>query len=75
MNYRSIIFSACMTSILGALAGWSFTYIGQPDLELRRFQSEFYQTLYHRYPLLGAGLGFMVGAGFATVSQAHKRRS
>lgn len=75
MNYRLVFFAAIVTAILGGLFGWSMTYIGQPDLEVRRYQSKFYQTLQHRYPLIGAGLGLAAGAGFAVVSQTNRKRS
>ena len=74
MNYRLVAFAAIMTATLGALLGWSLTYIGQPDLEMRRYRSEFYQTLQHRYPLIGSGLGLAAGAGFAIISQTSRQR-
>ncbi len=74
LNYRLILYSALMTALLGGLFGWAISYIGQPDLEIQRYQSEFYQKLHRRYPLIGAGFGFAAGYFFAIVSQATKQR-
>lgn len=74
MNYRLVAYSAIMTAILGALFGWSLSYMGRPDLDRLRFESQFYRTLNQRLPLLGAGIGLTVGAGFAVVSQTKKQR-
>jgi hypothetical protein len=74
MNYRLIAYSGIVTAILGALFGWAISYIGQPDLELQRYQSEFYQKLHRRYPLIGAGVGLAAGSFFAVVSQTDKQR-
>jgi hypothetical protein len=48
--------------------------MGRPDLDRLRYESNFYQTLNHRLPLIGAGLGLAVGAGFAVISQTQKQR-
>lgn len=74
MNYRLVAYSGIMTAIIGALFGWALTYIGQPDIDRHRFESRFYTTLYHRYPLIGGGLGFVAGAGFAVVRQRQHQR-
>jgi hypothetical protein len=74
MNYKAIAYAAMMTALIGGLFGWALSYMGRPDLERLRFESKFYRTLNQRLPLIGAGLGFATGAGFAVVSQAQKRR-
>lgn len=74
MNYRLVVYSAMMTALIGGLFGWAMSYIGQPDLNRQRYESQFYQTLYRRYPLIGAGLGLVAGAGFAVISQTRKQR-
>jgi MFS family permease len=73
-NRRLIVFSALMTALIGALLGWSLSYIGRPDVDRLLFQSRFYVWLNARMPLFGAGLGAAIGAGFAIVSQSARRR-
>lgn len=73
MNYRLILFSGIMTALLGGLFGWALSYIGQPDLNRTRFESEFYRDLYRRYPLIGAGAGFVTGCGFAVIGQTRRK--
>jgi MFS family permease len=74
INRRLVVFSAVMTALLGALLGWSLSYIGRPDVDRLLFQSRFYVWLNARMPLFGAGLGAAIGAGFAIVSQSARRR-
>lgn len=74
LNYRLILYSAMMTAIIGSLFGWALSYIGRPDIDMQRYESQFYRTLNHRYPFIGAGLGLAAGAGFAVISQKQKQR-
>lgn len=74
MNYRLVAYSAVMTALIGALFGWAVSYMGRPDLERLRYESEFYETLNHRLPWIGAGVGLAVGAGFAVIIQTQKQR-
>ncbi len=74
MNYRLIAFSGIMTALLGGLFGWAMSYVIRPDLDRLRYESEFYQTLNRRLPLIGAGFGLAAGSGFAVISQAQKKR-
>ncbi|MCP9917681.1 hypothetical protein [Cyanobium sp. ATX 6F1] len=74
INGRLVVFAALMTAVLGALFGFTLRYLGQPDLGQPRFESAFYQDLYHWFPLIGAGLGAVFGAGFAVVSQTARAR-
>lgn len=74
MNYRLVAYSGIVTAVIGGLFGWAVSYIGQPDINRQEYESEFYQTLHHRYPLIGAGLGLAVGSGFAVIRQTQKQR-
>lgn len=74
MNYRLVAYSGIVTAVIGGLFGWSISYIGQPDINRQEYESKFYQTLYHRYPLIGAVLGLAAGAGFAVIRQTQKQR-
>lgn len=74
MNYRLVAYSGAMTALLGMLFGWALSYMGRPDLDRLRYESEFYQNLNHRLPLIGAVFGLAVGSGFAVVRQTQKQR-
>jgi len=74
MNYKTIAFAAIMTALLGGVFGWALSYAQRPDLDRLRYESQFYRTLNERLPLLGAGVGLAVGAGFAVISQTQKQQ-
>lgn len=75
MNWRLVVFAAVVTAVLGALTGITFSYLGQPDVGRFRYESGFYRGLYRSYPMIGAGLGAVLGGGFAVISQSTRRRS
>ncbi len=74
MNYRLVAYSGAMTALLGWLFGWALSYMGRPDLDRLRYESEFYQNLNHHLPLIGAGFGLAAGSGFAIIRQTQKQR-
>jgi hypothetical protein len=74
VNLRIVAFAAVISALLGGLFGSTLAYIGQPDQGVLRYQSPFYRGLYRHTPLIGAGLGAAVGAGFAVISQSARRR-
>ncbi len=69
MNIRRILFSALVTAGIGAVVGLGVAHIVTP-----RYQSQFYQTLPRRYPLFGAGTGFIYGACLEAIRQQKAQR-
>lgn len=71
---RLVLFAAVMSAMLGGLFGFTLRYLGQPREDRLLYESAFYQNYFRRIPLLGAGLGAALGAGFAVISQRSRRR-
>ena len=71
---RQRLFAAVVGAVLGAGLGRSIEPLAQDPAGQERFRSLTYQRLYRAYPRVGAGLGALVGAGFATIAQAQRRR-
>lgn len=71
---RQRVFAAVVGAMLGAGLGRSIEPLAQDPAGRERFRSPTYQRLYRAYPRVGAGIGALVGAGFATVAQAQRRR-
>jgi hypothetical protein len=71
---RQRLFAAVVGAVLGAGLGRSIEPLAQDPTGQDRFRSLTYQRLYRAYPRVGAGIGALVGAGFATIAQARRRR-
>ncbi|MCP9928633.1 hypothetical protein [Cyanobium sp. CH-040] len=71
---RQRLFAAVIGAVLGAGLGRSIEPLAQDPAGRERFRSPVYQRLYRAYPRVGAGIGALVGAGFATIAQAQRRR-
>ncbi|MCP9888500.1 hypothetical protein KBY96_11245 [Cyanobium sp. ATX 6A2] len=71
---RQRLFAAVIGAVLGAGLGRSIEPLAQDPAGRERFRSLPYQRLYRAYPRVGAGIGALVGAGFATIAQAQRRR-
>lgn len=71
---RQRLFAAVVGAILGAGLGRSIEPLAQDPAGQERFRSLPYQRLYRAYPRVGAGIGALAGAGFATIAQAQRRR-
>lgn len=71
---RQRLFAAVVGAVVGAGLGRSIEPLTQGPTGMERFRSLAYQRLYRAYPRVGAGLGALVGAGFATIAQAQRRR-
>lgn len=75
MNIKLIIFSGIMTALIGAVIGLAAAKIGSRDFNQLKYESQFYQDLHEKYyALIGAGLGFAVGAGQECVRELKAQR-
>lgn len=69
MNSKLILFSASVTAVLGCILGIVAVEIAPPQ-----YDSQFYHNLTNRYSLIGAGLGFTIGATQETIRQLKKEQ-
>jgi hypothetical protein len=75
MNIKLILFSGLITTLLGSVLGVAVAHIGQPDFNQLKYESQVYQDLHRKYyVLIGAGLGFTVGASQECVRQLKAQR-
>ncbi|OWY67096.1 hypothetical protein B7486_33090 [cyanobacterium TDX16] len=63
MKLRLIIFSGIVTALVGVVVSLAATKIGQRNFNQLQYESQSYQNLHKKYALIGASLGFLVGAG------------
>lgn len=75
MNYKRVIFSAIITSLIGAFFGLVAVELTKNRVGNFRFQSKAYQTLYKRdLIIVGAVLGALAGVGQEYIRELkHKR--
>jgi hypothetical protein len=76
MNIKLIICSGIVTAIIGGVFGLATVEISRGDLRQPKYESEFYQNLHDKYPLIiGTGLGFIIGMGQETVRELEKNKN
>ncbi|WOD37030.1 hypothetical protein [Nodosilinea sp. E11] len=69
MNYRHIVFSSLITSVIGILFALVVLKVAAPP-----FQSQRYQQLTQSYPWIGAVSGLAAGASVNAVFQLKSQR-
>ena len=63
MNYRMIVFSGIMVALVGAMVGIAVSRMSDHAAVVRRELSG------RRFAIVGASLGFVMGAGYEAVRQ------
>jgi hypothetical protein len=75
MNLRLVLFSACVTALVGAGIGFGISRIERNPSQIRYQNRYVYQSMYQRYFTgAGAGAGFVIGAGLQIVKQLKDQR-
>ncbi len=73
VKIQSVIAAGFLAGIWGGVFALAASHMGQKDFNRLRFESEFYQRLHRRYfVLIGAGLGFGLGAAQCYLVQLSK---
>lgn len=73
-GHRQRLFAAVVSAVLGATFARAIEPLAQGPSGQERYRSLPYQRLYRAYPSIGAGVGALVGVGFAAIAQAQRRR-
>ena len=68
MNYRLIVFTGIMTALIGAMLGVAVSRMADHATVVRRELSG------KRFAVVGASLGFVIGAGYEAVRQEKTAR-
>lgn len=75
MNVRLVIFSALITAGIGWFLGIAAAEMSKSANLTHRHTSATYQDLYsNKYPLIGVGLGLLIGAGQECVREMKHQR-
>lgn len=74
MNIKLIIFSGVITAILGSVLGLAVAHVGQNDFNDLKYESQLYQDLNDYYPIVGAGLGLVVGISQECIRELKAQR-
>jgi hypothetical protein len=75
MNLRLVLFSACMTALVGAGIGFGVSKIERNPSQIIYKNRHHYQAIYAKYfTLSGAIAGFLVGAGLQGVKELKDAR-
>ncbi|NJK48255.1 hypothetical protein HC931_08790 [Candidatus Gracilibacteria bacterium] len=74
MNIRLIIFSGIVTATLGTVLGTAAKEICKDHTYHARYESQFYQNLYDKYSIFGAGLGFAIGCTQQCIRELKTKR-
>ncbi|WP_071455539.1 hypothetical protein [Gloeomargarita lithophora] len=73
VRIQTIIASGVLAGVLGGMFALAASHMGQKDFNRLRFEGEFYQKLHRRYfVVIGAGLGFALGAAQSCIIQLSK---
>ncbi len=74
MNRKLILFSGIVTALAGAAIGLAAAEMGKGDLRQLRYESQVYADVQKYYIIVGATLGFAVGAGQECVRELKAER-
>ncbi|MCS7031041.1 MAG: hypothetical protein NZL92_05875 [Gloeomargarita sp. SKYG116] len=75
VKLQTTLASGFIAGLVGAVLGLAVSYIGHRDFNRLRFESELYQRLHRQYfVVIGAGLGFGLGAAQSCIVQLSKSR-
>jgi hypothetical protein len=74
MNIKLIIFSGIVTASLGTVLGTAAMQISKGYPRHAQYKSQYYQNLFEKYAIFGAGLGFAIGCGQQCIRELKTKR-
>ena len=74
MNRKLILFSGIVTAMAGAIIGLGVAEMGRGDVRQLRYESRVYEDVQKYYIIVGAALGFAVGAGQECIRELKAER-